>query len=113
MTVIFTTLTCYFSFLYFYLAKNDLQTLATIDLPMFMLSPSAYLPWAVLACGLLPWWWLFGFEVGVALWLTVLSLVSLIVVVLYPLQPQRLLLWSRRLFFFTLLLIAYHIFFDR
>lgn len=100
--MIVATISCYFSFLYFYLAKNDLAVLAKMRLPSFICSPPKFLPWTVLALSLLPYWWQFGFEVGVSLWLLVLSGLSLLVVLVYPFSAPLLLRCSKWLFFISL-----------
>lgn len=55
---------------------------------------------------LIPWWYLLGFEVGVAAWLLALSLVALPIVLAYPVIPALLLRVSKRLLIVGLLLIV-------
>ncbi len=99
--MIVATLITYFCFLYFYLYHNDRLALTAMlgaCLPVLAeLIEKPALAWTVLLASLLPWWYVQGFEVGMAAWLVALSLVALPVVLLYPHASERLLVWSKKL----------------
>lgn len=89
-------LLCYFAFLGIYLHYNDPSALPT---PLAQLSTIGQraLTWTLLALSALPWLWLYRLEVGLALWIVVLSLISVVVVLIYPLAKVHLLATSKYL----------------
>ncbi|MBS9777689.1 MAG: hypothetical protein KGV50_02890 [Gammaproteobacteria bacterium] len=108
--MIVATLITYFCFFYFYLYKNDQQTLThiiTTRLPVALAICKHFAsPWAMLLISFLPWWYLQGLEVGIAAWLVSLSLVALPIILLYPHVAKSLLAWSKKLLIIGIVLFV-------